>query len=1344
MDGVQAALFALAAVTSKSKKEHICSAVDQPNSVFRLLGLSSSSRVLDQISGIFDDGLKTLYDAFPEHTMQFSAAVLRAIVEVKVPVAKERRTLYEWENVQKSVVSSALVRLSRLSLATGTNTEQDALDANPTDKMKSIVANTLYGTIRDLYYTNGPAVEVMNHNLIFNVNLLLTESARNHAENQSQLRSDRVLGANRLAATILSSRDYFVLDSVFSLLGAILPNSKLAAQKRVSFIDSVFPPSKFSCSGQIKGRINAPDENWDDIIAKVINECLATIDISYPQPFVIENLEASASLPKFLDPLYVDKNAFFANVEISDDTMDSCMIPFLTVLRVTLSGASTTSVTVAMDLSAAPTIGAHNPFLLSNSAKTHTFSFKIKTSDRGRFMKTLRARGLGDRLSDGVDRKVSKLAEDVTLEFPTRVEATKEERATQIQERAAKVQELWRSNGEDLMADDEPTSPPVGSPTRSDRQSKTPAASSDDAVRSQLEEAAFGGELSDIEDPEPALEPEPEPKVKAKAKAKMQVASSSPPSTTQKSKGKRKARFVDSDAEDGHLGEDAKVVADAKASAKQPASRAENQMRTSKVQGVVLSPASSSPAEDENDSDFEPTQDKPPPARGTRVTRGTTSTKKPESAVRQSAQGKENKVAERQDKDIKSVVKPGEKRAREEEDDADDDHVAEDPRPPSKRQRRKDDAASEDPPKATTRRDSDALFATRAAPPAKKRYGKKAGRTSSPERAEDMVIDFDEPPGAVSTKSTTKAKPHVEPERTTRRAAMRGKGGQKPERVEPIAKPKVAVKDQKAKDDDSTEKAQSKRTSVRLSKAALLVEEEDDEPIVVVAKPKPKPKPIKSKKALQEDVPMDVQAIDEDSPKPKPKTSKQVPKEDEPTEIEPVIEVKPKQKHRVPPREDNLIVKNQDDKPQPKAKPVKPKKAPWEDMHLRTDPATSDVASLAPQPPEPIPAYEEYSEPIKGSSASSDPIEPAEIEVPMAVDVPEPPSSAPELIPMDDIPVEDRSVPLQTVLSPVASAPVLSPAPPEVPISNSARSVAPALHPSPVVPLPVPAQVPVRALPVQIVVETKPSRPVITVTPSNPPEPAPLLPKFKFHTAIMPAKYDTPAAVPVPKLPSLFKQPIDLAPAETHSSPAPRVVHRDSPAPVQRRFDVNPAPNDSPFPERVVPQQQVTFAVSPTPEQHHSYSYSHRGRPSHRYVEDEKMRGKKRGRSQSPMQAILDTLNDINEVIADKIVRRFDGVRHDVLVGRDKLLKDCVAALEAHCVAGERHFNVLVDIEDEYATFHRKVIAGMVETEQVSEIMLKACVGVLQQHDRHTLAKKLPTGGIFVVPSALRNVSLKL
>ncbi|KAF7300649.1 hypothetical protein HMN09_00950400 [Mycena chlorophos] len=1273
MDGVQAALFALAAVTSKSKKEHIRSAIDQPNSVFRLLGLSSSSRVLTQISKIFDDGLKTLYDAFPEHTMQFSAAVLRAIVEVKVAATKERRTLYEWETVQKSVVSSAL----------------DALDANPTDKMKSIVANALYGTIRDLYYTNGPAVEVMNHNLIFNVNLLLTESARNHAENQSQLRSDRVLGANRLAATILSSRDYFVLDSVFSLLGAILPNSKLAAQKRVSFIDSVFPPSKFSCSGQIKGRINAPDENWDDIIAKVINECLATIDISYPQPFVIENLEASASLPKFLDPLYVDKNAFFANVEISDDTMDSCMIPFLTVLRVTLSGASTTCVTVAMDLNAAPTLGAHNPFSSSPSApKTHTFSFKIKTSDRGRFIKTLRARGLGDRLSDNVDRKVSKLAEDVTLEFPTRVEATKEERATQIQERAAKVQELWRSNGEDLMADDEPTSPPIQSPTRSDRQSKTPAASSDDAVRSQLEDAAFGGELSDIEDPEPELEPEPEPKAKAKAKAKAKVpVASSSPYKTQKSKSKRKARFVDSDAEDGDLGDDAKVAVDEKANAKRP------------VQGAVLAPPSSSPAEDENDSDFEPTQDRPPPAR-----------------------------------DIKSAVKPGGKRAREDDDDAEADPVAEDPRPPSKRQRRKDDIVSEDPPKALTRRDSDALFATRAAPPAKKRYGKKAGRTSSPERVEeDMVIDFDEPPGAVSTKSTTKVK---EPERTTRRAAMRGKGGQKPERVDPIAKPKAAAKDEKAKYDDSTDKAQSKRTSARLSKAALLVED-DEEPIVVTAKPKPKPKPLKSKKALQEDVPMEV--IDEDSPKPKPKVSKQVPKEDEPTEIEPATEVKPKQKPRVAPREENLVVEHQDDKSQPKAKPVKPKKAPWEDMHLRTDPATSDVASV-PQAPEPISAYEEYSEPLKGSSASSDPIELVEFDVPMAVDVPEPPS-APELIPMDDIPVEDQSVPLQAALSPVASAPALSPARPEVPISNSA----PALHPSPIVPLPVPAPVPVRALPVQIVVETKPSRPVITVTPSNPPEPAPLLPKFKFHTAILPAKYDTPAAVPVPKLPSLFKQPIDLAPAETHSSPAPRVVRRDSPGPVQRRFDVKPAPNDSPFPERVVPQQQqVTFAVSPTPEQHHSYSYSHRGRPSHRYVEDEKLRGKKRGRSQSPMQAILDTLNDINEVIAEKIVRRFDGVRHDVLVGRDKLLKDCVAALEAHCVAGERHFNVLVDIEDEYATFHRKVIAGMVETEQVSEVMLKACVGVLQQHDRHTLAKKLPTGGIFAVPSALRNVSLKL
>lgn len=73
----------------------------------------------------------------------------------------------------------------------------------------------------------------------------------------------------------------------------------------------------------------------------------------------------------------------------------------------------------------------------------------------------------------------------------------------------------------------------------------------------------------------------------------------------------------------------------------------------------------------------------------------------------------------------------------------------------------------------------------------------------------------------------------------------------------------------------------------------------------------------------------------------------------------------------------------------------------------------------------------------------------------------------------------------------------------------------------------------------------------------------------------------------------------------------------------------------------------------------------------------------------------------------------------------------------------ERHFNTLVDLEEEYAGYHRKIILGMDDMHKSAEVMANALGQIVQHHDRRTLSKKLPTT-LFALPASVRNSVLSL
>jgi hypothetical protein len=73
----------------------------------------------------------------------------------------------------------------------------------------------------------------------------------------------------------------------------------------------------------------------------------------------------------------------------------------------------------------------------------------------------------------------------------------------------------------------------------------------------------------------------------------------------------------------------------------------------------------------------------------------------------------------------------------------------------------------------------------------------------------------------------------------------------------------------------------------------------------------------------------------------------------------------------------------------------------------------------------------------------------------------------------------------------------------------------------------------------------------------------------------------------------------------------------------------------------------------------------------------------------------------------------------------------------------EGHFNTLVDLEEDYAAYHRKIILSIDEMQKSAEVMSSALGRIVQHHDRRSLSKKLPTT-LFTLPSILRNPVLAL
>ncbi|KIK59685.1 hypothetical protein GYMLUDRAFT_651650 [Collybiopsis luxurians FD-317 M1] len=108
------------------------------------------------------------------------------------------------------------------------------------------------------------------------------------------------------------------------------------------------------------------------------------------------------------------------------------------------------------------------------------------------------------------------------------------------------------------------------------------------------------------------------------------------------------------------------------------------------------------------------------------------------------------------------------------------------------------------------------------------------------------------------------------------------------------------------------------------------------------------------------------------------------------------------------------------------------------------------------------------------------------------------------------------------------------------------------------------------------------------------------------------------------------------------------------------------------------------------------------------------------------IREIVQILQDIQEVIISKISGRFDGVRREVRLGRDNILRAAAANIDKMRAESAEHFNTMVDLEAEYASFRRYGVESLEDLCSIDDYIVNRLGEIIQHHDRHGLAKKFP------------------
>ncbi|GJE97964.1 hypothetical protein PsYK624_141860 [Phanerochaete sordida] len=258
---------------------------------------------------------------------------------------------------------------------------------------------------------------------------VLSEAAGGHRANQKRLLDKGMLGGVKLGSMLWRTRDYLAMESILNLFARMIPPSgstTTGRAERRAFIRAVFVDSNPDDAktgaelAHMVEHVSTPD--WEQTATRIV-EALAASNIGYPQPFAVTEVTAGGEA-KPSDRIFVDEQGFLANVLVEDDLFDSLTASYDTVTSIEISRRicaqqvpdRAAAARVVVTLSAPAKLGqkpidARAPELLPQ------LTFSLAADQVGRFQTALKSRGVGNIVSVSASAKQSVLLSPAALEI---------------------------------------------------------------------------------------------------------------------------------------------------------------------------------------------------------------------------------------------------------------------------------------------------------------------------------------------------------------------------------------------------------------------------------------------------------------------------------------------------------------------------------------------------------------------------------------------------------------------------------------------------------------------------------------------------------------------------------------------------------------------------------------------------------------------------------------------------------------------------------------------------------------------------------------------------------------
>ncbi|KAH0830515.1 hypothetical protein J3R83DRAFT_1966 [Lanmaoa asiatica] len=377
-----------AALHKKGVENHVQDAFNHIASCLVLLNSSSPSvQMIRKLCTVLRQPLLPLYNACLEPALQLSSIVLSTVLGKLCDAhnVEDEKLRAAWDATAEVILSGIL--------------EPGHIEAD------GAAWEVLYRIICEFFFPDsGRGLPVSSLPLCLSAYNTLTEAAARQITIRNALCQSTVLGGLCWCSWPFI-QDYLLLEALLMLFARLLPpihNTSQGKSRRVKFVKEVLGSQKlFKCSAELLDIMQKTSgTQWDDVAAQML-DALARSDITYPQPFSIDEIDVCGRVfpqPLATDRLIMDKQAFLANIVVeNDDICESLQVPYSHIRTITLDNSEQNvlkgKVLIMVHLTSPPLV-ANVEMKPPGGSHLHA-KFMLQGDTVSRFMEALRRRGVG-------------------------------------------------------------------------------------------------------------------------------------------------------------------------------------------------------------------------------------------------------------------------------------------------------------------------------------------------------------------------------------------------------------------------------------------------------------------------------------------------------------------------------------------------------------------------------------------------------------------------------------------------------------------------------------------------------------------------------------------------------------------------------------------------------------------------------------------------------------------------------------------------------------------------------------------------------------------------------------